>query len=120
MLARADASLEQARILLDAGHCDGAADRAYYAMFHAASALLLRRGMTFRSHHAVHAAFGREFAKAGLVEHRYHRMLINAFDLRQEADYASQAEVDPTASRRACENAKDFVEMVRAFLSKDG
>jgi len=56
LLAKADAALEQADLLLKAGHPDGAADRCYYSMFHAASALLASKGLQYTSHRAVLAA----------------------------------------------------------------
>jgi uncharacterized protein (UPF0332 family) len=116
LLTKASASLEQARLLLDAGHSDGAADRAYYAMFHAASALLARQGLSFSSHRALLSAFGKELAKSGVVERKYHRMLISAFDLRQTADYGAQATVEPAEARDAYQSAIEFLAMVRARL----
>jgi uncharacterized protein (UPF0332 family) len=41
-------------------------------MFYAASALLLGSGMVFSKHSAVIAAFGREFAKSGMVDPKLH------------------------------------------------
>jgi hypothetical protein len=38
-------------------------------MFHAATAVLLSRGIERRSHHAVLSAFGEHIVKPGLVEH---------------------------------------------------
>ncbi len=45
LLAKAEETLAEARVLLDADHPSGAADRCYYAMFYAASALLAAKGM---------------------------------------------------------------------------
>ncbi|MBI3401803.1 MAG: HEPN domain-containing protein [Acidobacteria bacterium] len=47
---------------------DFALARAYYAMFYAAEALLLDRGLRFRKHGAIHAAFGEQFIKKGILE----------------------------------------------------
>lgn len=118
LIAKASASLEQAKLLLDAGHFDGAADRAYYAMFHAASAMLTRRGMRFTSHRALLSAFGKELAKTGEVDPRYHSMLISAFDLRQTADYAAETGVDTEQARDVCQAATDFVSMATARLGR--
>ena len=52
---------------------DDAISRAYYAMFYSAKALLIRDGFFSGSKHsAVVAAFGREYAKTGKIEPRYH------------------------------------------------
>ena len=49
------------------GFLDFAASRAHYAMFYASQALWLSRGLSFTSHAAVIAAFGKEFAKIDSV-----------------------------------------------------
>ena len=56
-------------------------------MFYAAEALLLDRGLSFRKHSGVHAAFGERFAKAGFIDPKFHRWLLDAFDRRIQADY---------------------------------
>lgn len=47
LLAKARRSLDNARRSLEAGDAEFAASRAYYAMFYAAEALLLSRGLVF-------------------------------------------------------------------------
>lgn len=46
-----------------AGHPNAAVSRAYYAMFHAAEAILLTKDMKFKKHSAVISAFNRVFCK---------------------------------------------------------
>ena len=41
------------------------------------------------------AGFGREFAKTGIVDPRYHRYLIDAQDFRHMGDYDIGAAVTP-------------------------
>lgn len=64
LLTKARRSLDNARRSLDAGDADFAASRAYYAMFYAAEALLLSRGLAFSKHAAVIAEFTREFVRS--------------------------------------------------------
>lgn len=64
-----------------------AISRSYYAMFYAAKALLLLDGIDANKHSAVASAFGREYAKTGKIDPRYHRMLLDGFDWRQKSDY---------------------------------
>jgi uncharacterized protein (UPF0332 family) len=70
MTPETEALLQKARqsqrafvALKRAGFLDFAASRAGYAMFYAAQALWLSRGLSFSSHAAVIAAFGKAFAK---------------------------------------------------------
>jgi len=94
LLEKADRSLRVASELLDGGHPDFAASRAYYAMFYAAEALLLGEGLNFSSHAAVIGAFGKHFAKTGRLPAELHRHLREAFDQRTLGDYTTGAELD--------------------------
>lgn len=117
---RAKDTLEEARILMDAGHFDGAASRCYYAVFYAASALLATIGLDFASHRAVIGAFGKEFVHAGKVEAKYHRILIDAYDLRQRADYTARPPTDPGDVREAYTAAMEFVAMAAHRIEELG
>ncbi len=60
-----------------------------------AQALLLSRGLRFSRHGQVIAQYGRHFARTGLLDPRFHRLLNRAFRLRQLADYAAAPTFDP-------------------------
>ena len=87
LVKKAAESIAAARVLLREGYADFAASRAYYAMFYAAQALLLEEGLTFSSHSGTIAGFGQHLAKPRKVPDEYHRMLIDAQDLRELGDY---------------------------------
>ncbi|MHB8995964.1 MAG: HEPN domain-containing protein [Armatimonadota bacterium] len=86
-LAKAAEALRDARILQRSDRVAGTLSRAYYAIFHTAEALLASLDLEFSSHQAVIWAFGREFAKTGRLDPKFHRYLRLAFDERQIADY---------------------------------
>ena len=70
-LKRSTNSLSAAETLISKGFFDDAISRAYYAMFYAAKALLIRDGIEIGSKHSsVVSAFGREYAKTGKVDSR--------------------------------------------------
>jgi uncharacterized protein (UPF0332 family) len=80
-LKKANNALSASEALVSEELFDDAISRAYYAMFYAAKALLIRDGVIAGSKHsAVVAAFGREYAKTGKIEPRYHQMLIEDFE----------------------------------------
>jgi len=56
----------EAETLLRAGQAEFAAGRAYYAMLHVAQALLGQKGLHYRKHSGVHAAFGEHFARTSV------------------------------------------------------
>ena len=62
---RAVDAIRDADLLLANGGFDGAASRAYYAAFHAVTALFSLEGRIFTKHSAVEAAVHRDLVKAG-------------------------------------------------------
>jgi uncharacterized protein (UPF0332 family) len=86
ILNKAQESLEAARLLVGQGYPDFAASRAYYTMFYTAEALLLLKGLSFSSHSAVIAAYGKEFSKTSELDPKYHKYIIAAQDFRSQGD----------------------------------
>jgi uncharacterized protein (UPF0332 family) len=117
LLSKARRSLDAATLLLQGGHPDFAAARAYYAMFYSAEAALEEKRLAFSKHSAVIAAFGREFAKPGLVPVELHRFLIDSFSVRNAGDYASGGEVSADDAREQIDRAERFVSGVARLVS---
>jgi uncharacterized protein (UPF0332 family) len=86
-IERARETLEEARALLGEGHCHGAMNRIYYAMFYAVSALALEHGFSTSSHSQLRGYFNREFVKTGKVRVEMGRAFGLAYDNRTKGDY---------------------------------
>ncbi|MEW5868752.1 MAG: HEPN domain-containing protein [Chloroflexota bacterium] len=91
LLEKSQRAIQAAQTLHEHGQEEFAPGRAYYAMFYAAEALLNERDLRFSKHGGVHGAFGEHFVKNGLLDSKYHRWLLDAFDRRIVGDYAIQA-----------------------------
>jgi uncharacterized protein (UPF0332 family) len=97
-----------------------AVTRAYYAMFYAANALLVSRGISRSKHSGVIAAFGEHFVKTGLIETRYAKMLGSAFDSRLDSDYDVTFAADQALAEELLRDAQSFVDQVEQFLHRAG
>jgi uncharacterized protein (UPF0332 family) len=87
LLGKARRNIRSAKMLLADGDCDTAVSRAYFAMFYVAEALLLSKGLAYSKHPAVIAAFGKEFAKPGVLPAEFHAHLREAAEARNISDY---------------------------------
>lgn len=117
LLAKARRSVRSARVLLADGDYDTAVSRAYYAMFYVAEALLLFKNMAFSTHSAVIAAFGKEFAKTGLVPAEHHRHLMDAEEARKISDYQAVSRLTAAAVSQHIDRAERFVSVGEEFLA---
>jgi len=117
LIRKARDSQNAAAMLRREGYLDFAASRLYYAMFYAAEALLLERGLSYSSHSAVIAAFGREFAKTGEVDVRLHRYLIDAQDTRNASDYGVGPGVEAAQLEELAQWAEALLAAAEAWLA---
>ncbi len=118
-LDKAGLALQQAKDNLEWGYYDVAASRAYYAMFYAASALLVSKGISRGKHAGVHSAFGEYFVKPGLIEPQYSRMLVNAFNVRLDSDYDVRLSLDKALAEDILSDARQFVERAVAYFEQE-
>ena len=114
----ADESHRAAKILMDGGFTGFAAAQSYYSMFYLTEALLLSKGLHYSSHSAVIAAFGKEFAKTGLLDPKFHRYLIDAEERREDGHYGGGRKVSEEDALESYQWAGEFKEVVEVFLSK--
>lgn len=91
-IERSERFIAVAEDLFELKHWDDVVSRAYYAMFHTATAVLLSLNIQRGSHHAVISAFGEHVVRAGLMEKKFHRYRLDAFSARSESDYLPVAE----------------------------
>lgn len=110
LLEKAARNLDVAGLVLEAGSPDIAASRAYYGYFYVAEALLLSMGLRYSSHGQVVGQYGLRFARTDLLDRRFHRLMRDAFVLRQTADYDARADVDPGEVGRLIEGGRKFLE----------
>ncbi len=76
--------LTAAKQLPESGFYEDAAGRAYYAMFFAAKAMLLRKNIVTKTHRGLISAFGSEYVQKNIVDAEYGRILSIAEELREE------------------------------------
>jgi uncharacterized protein (UPF0332 family) len=70
LLLNSEETLNAAQILLDEGYLRDAANRAYYAVFYVAEALLNEKDLRFKKHGAVHGSFARHYVKNGSLRRK--------------------------------------------------
>jgi uncharacterized protein (UPF0332 family) len=116
-LRKAEKALRAAEILLREQDADSAAGRAYYAMLHIAQALLRSKELRYRKHSGAHAAFGEHFAKTSILDPKYHRWMLAAFNNRLTSDYDIDVTLDLETVSAMLEQSREFLVTARDYLS---
>jgi len=118
LLTKAERSLRSAEAELKAGNLDFAASRAYYGSFYIAEALLATEGYTYSSHGKMIAQYGLVFSQPEKLDRRFHRLLIDAFDLRQIGDYEALFEASPEEVLEVIQGGREFLEAASRYLDQ--
>jgi len=115
-LSRAERALRSAKLLLEHGELEGAASRAYYAMFHATRAILFSKGLKAKTHKGTVSLFGEHIVKKGILGEEYADALRKAFDLRQKSDYEIYAELDGKLVKETVNDAEKLITKVKETI----
>lgn len=115
-LEMAEERLKSSKVLLDAGSYKDSIGRSYYVMFTAVRALLAVEGQDFSKHAGVIAYFQKEYIKSGKIEKKYSKYISQAFQIRNNTDYADFFIVSMQDAQEQYEKAKEFFEMIKAYL----
>ena len=75
---------------------DVVANRLYYAMFHAVSALLIKDGRKVGTHKGVVASFGQYYVRTGVFPPDAGRLYSQLQSIREKADYSCLWEAQET------------------------
>lgn len=110
---RARRSLESAFALVETDP-DSAASRAYYAAFHALTAMFGLRGRMFSKHSSLRAALHRDLVQTGILEKETGKDYDFLLELREAGDYGGVAQVLPDSARKAVEKAESLIGAVVA------
>jgi len=94
-------------------------NRAYYAIFYAASSLLLTRDISRSKHSGVVAAFRQHFVKPELIEAEYSDIYGDAMQPRVDSDYDMTFDADPTTAAERLMDARRFVERAIRYLQEN-
>jgi uncharacterized protein len=99
-IARCGEALASAQDNASAGRWNRCVSDLYFAVFYAADAALVRRGVYTKKHTQTQSEFNKVFVRTGLVEVETGRVYNRLFELRLEMDYqvtitAEEADVSP-------------------------
>lgn len=79
--------IKSAKVLVEFDDYKGAANRAYYAIFHAMRSILALDKIDFSVHSGVSAYFRKEYIKTGIFDVELSDIITEAFEVRSDSDY---------------------------------
>lgn len=118
---RFEKATEQIRVaetLLENGMFSVSINRSYYAIFHAIRAVNALDDFDSSKHSGVIAHFNQYHVKTGEFDRESSRIIRNAADLREQADYEDFYIADENEATEILQKAKYFISEVEAYLKQ--
>lgn len=115
-LDKAERFLQQAEMVRNLQQWDLAANRFYYACFHAVQALFIHYGLASKRHAGMLSQFGLHFIKTGLIEDRLGGFLTRMEQLREKGDYNCIFSVSEDDLGTIVEPAHEIVKVIKDII----
>ena len=115
-ISRAADDLESAKIMLDAGKANAAANRAYYAIFHSMRAVFALDRKDYSKHSAVISFFSKDYILTGHFDKEYSKTIKLAEMLRSTGDYADYQDASHDEAEEVIQRALKFYAAVKTYI----
>ena len=115
-LEKAKKDLEDAKKTLELEMYDTSANRSYYAIFHAARAILALDGKDFKKHSGVISKFQQDYIKTEIFDKTMSNIIKSAFDMRTESDYEDFYVISKDDVKTQVSEAEQFVTTIEVYI----
>ena len=117
LMLNAEETLHAAEVLFKEEYLRDAVNRAYYAVFYIAEALLNEKDLRFKKHGTVHGSFSQHFVKTGIFDAKYHKLLTKSFGQRMLGDYDEVTRFTSGEVIQILEQAWDFLKTAKDYFA---
>lgn len=116
-IKKAREAYEDIGILIGANRLNGAANRMYYAVFHAVSALLINDGHHVNTHKGSHALFSLHYIKTGILPREFGQLYNQLQTMREESDYNCAYDVEMEELQQRLEPTKRLIDEIEIIVN---
>ena len=111
----AKSDLKSADILLKEGEYRGANNRAYYAIYHAISAVHALDGKSYKRHKDTLANFNKDYVKTEILPRDFGRKIAQAEEIRHASDYDDFYIATKEKAEEQIMTAKELIEQIESY-----
>ncbi len=112
----ANECLDAAKSLLTSSNYKSAANRSYYAIFHAMRAVLAFDGIDMKHHSGIISEFRKLYIKTEIFDSKLSQIISVLFDIRTDSDYDDFFVISKSEVEEQIENAEYFLKEIEQFL----
>ena len=114
----AKSDLQSANILIREKEYRGANNRAYYAIYHAISAVHALDGKSYKRHKDTLANFNKDYVKSHIFPQTFGRRIAQAEEIRHASDYDDFYLATKEKAEEQVLTAKELIEQIEEYCIK--
>ena len=115
-MEKANRFMNQAEMVSNLQQWDLAANRYYYACFHAVQALFIHNGLASKTHSGMLSQFGLHFIKTGIIEDRLGGFLTRMEQLIEKGDYNCVFSISEEELKTIVAPAQELVKVISELI----
>jgi hypothetical protein len=116
-IEKAEKTFDDVLFCVRANKWETAANRLYYALFHAMSALLISDGHQVKSHRGVLVLFGEHYVRTEKFSKKDGALLSDLVIMRDNADYNCFFEADEEKLSPFIEPTQQLIEKIKQYIA---
>ena len=118
-IEKAKKLIEQFSVLQEANLWDTLANRMYYAVFHAVSALLIQNGLHAATHQGVFILLNKHFIKEKVIDDKFGHLYARLQTMREKSDYTCLFETTEEEIIPMIEPTKEMISIIESILKNN-
>ena len=117
-LERVDKTLKEMEVQLQNGLWGMVANRLYYALFHAVSALLISDGHEVGTHRGAVNRFSLYYVKEGIFSGEEGRLYSQLQSLREDGDYNCSIDIQQKEAEEKINPTRRLIEKIKQYIAE--
>ena len=116
-IAKAFTTQEEVDLLVEKGYWNAAANRLYYSVFHAVSALLIHDGIRIKSHKGAGIMLNQHYIQTNKISPELGKLYRRLELMREESDYNCFYNTSPEELKKELEPARELIDLIAKMVS---
>lgn len=118
-IAKAFTTQEEVDLLAEKGYWNAAANRLYYSVFHAVSALLIHDGIRIKSHKGAGVMLNQHYIQTNKISPELGKLYRRLELMREESDYNCFYNTSPEELKKELEPARELIKTIAKMVSAE-
>ena len=118
-LRKSDEALNDSFLCVSQARWNASANRLYYSLFHAITALFVSDGILVRSHNGMKVEFGKKYVLTGLASEEEGKLLSQMETMRERADYDATFTASEPIIKERLEAVETMIKHIKELVHRN-